>query len=229
MADRPYTLLSCCLSLDGYLDDSSSQRLVLSSDADLDRVDGLRAESDAILVGAATVRNDNPRLQVRSESRADRRASQGRPPHPVKVTLTARAKLDPGAAFFTTGRGEKLVYCDSGSIDEARAALGAVATVIDAGEPVRMRPIAEDLHRRGIRRLLVEGGASVLSQFLQEEVADELHVAVAPFLVGDAAGRRFLDDGRYRWNARHRARLLGTEVLGDVVLLRYGLSDRCPG
>jgi 5-amino-6-(5-phosphoribosylamino)uracil reductase len=227
VADRPYTLLSCCLSLDGSLDDSSATRLVLSSDADLDRVDGLRAESDAILVGAATVRNDNPRLRVRSESRADRRASEGRPPDPAKVTVTARAKLDPGAAFFTTGRGPKLVYCRSESVDEARGALGAVATVVDAGDPVRMRTIAEDLHRRGVRRLLVEGGASVLSQFLREDVVDELHVAVAPFLVGDPAGRRFLDEGPYRWDARHRARLLGTDVLGDVVLLRYGLSDRC--
>src|SRR5690606_2833544 len=57
---RPYTTLSCAVSLDGYLDDASPQRLMLSNDVDLDRVDQVRAESDAILVGACTLRKDNP-------------------------------------------------------------------------------------------------------------------------------------------------------------------------
>lgn len=69
MDDRPYVLLSCGMSLDGYLDDATEQRLLLSNDADFDRVDGVRAGCDAILVGAHTVRLDNPRLRVRSEAR----------------------------------------------------------------------------------------------------------------------------------------------------------------
>jgi 5-amino-6-(5-phosphoribosylamino)uracil reductase len=229
MADRPYTLLNCCLALVGYLDDASPRRLVLSNDADLDRVDELRAACDAILVGAGTIRNDNPRLRVRSGARVRERVAGGQTPGPVKVTLTGLAKLDPGAPFFTDGSEEKLVYCPTDTVDAARAALGPVATVVDAGAPVRVGAVAEDLHRRGVRRLLVEGGASVLSQFLLDEVADELQVAVAPFLVGDSTGRRFLDDGRYPWTAHRRARLLETRALGDVVLLRYGLSGRCPG
>jgi 5-amino-6-(5-phosphoribosylamino)uracil reductase len=202
---------------------------VLSNDADLDRVDELRAACDAILVGAGTIRNDNPRLRVRSGARVRERVAGGQTPGPVKVTLTGLAKLDPGAPFFTDGSEEKLVYCPTDTVDAARAALGPVATVVDAGAPVRVGAVAEDLHRRGVRRLLVEGGASVLSQFLLDEVADELQVAVAPFLVGDSTGRRFLDDGRYPWTAHRRARLLETRALGDVVLLRYGLSGRCPG
>jgi 5-amino-6-(5-phosphoribosylamino)uracil reductase len=69
MPDLPYTLLSCALSIDGYLGGASSRRLELSNDADFDRVDAVRASCDAILVGAATVRNDNPRLLVRSQTR----------------------------------------------------------------------------------------------------------------------------------------------------------------
>ena len=65
MPERPYTLLSCGMSIDGYIDTATEERLVLSNDADLDRVDAVRADSDAILVGAATLRNDNPRLLVR--------------------------------------------------------------------------------------------------------------------------------------------------------------------
>ena len=104
LTGRPYTVLNCCMSLDGYLDDSSEQRLVLSGPADLDRVDELRADSDAILVGAGTVRSDNPRLLVRDPDRIARRRAAGRPDGPVKVTVTALAKLDPDADFFAAGR-----------------------------------------------------------------------------------------------------------------------------
>jgi 5-amino-6-(5-phosphoribosylamino)uracil reductase len=219
-------VLSCCLSLDGYLDDSSEQRLVLSSAADLDRVDSLRAECDAILVGAATVRSDDPRLLVRSPERIRQRQAEGRPDVPVKVTVTALAKLDPGSAFFTAGDGEKLVYCSSDTVESAREALAGRGTVVDGGHPVRMRGVVADLRRRGVRRLLVEGGATVLGQFLADDLADELQVAIAPFFVGDSHARRFLDDGRYPWTADRRARLAETRVLDDVVLLRYALSDR---
>ena len=74
MADRPYVLLSAAMSADGYLDDASATRLVLSGEADLDRVDELRAGSDAILVGAQTIRADNPRLLVRSRAWRERPA-----------------------------------------------------------------------------------------------------------------------------------------------------------
>ena len=75
MAERPYTLLSCGMSIDGYLDSAAEERLLLSNDADFDRVDAVRASCDAILVGATTVRNDDPRLLVRAAGRAGTGAS----------------------------------------------------------------------------------------------------------------------------------------------------------
>ena len=78
------------MSIDGYIDTAADERLVLSNDADLDRVDAVRADSDAILVGAATLRNDNPRLLVRAPSRRAERIARGLPPTPIKVTVTSR-------------------------------------------------------------------------------------------------------------------------------------------
>src|SRR6516164_5141792 len=102
MAERPYTLLSCSVSIDGYLDSATDERLLLSNAADLDRVDAVRASSDAILVGAATVRNDNPRLLVRSQARQEARVARGQTPSPLKVTVTSEGQLDPRAQFFTS-------------------------------------------------------------------------------------------------------------------------------
>jgi len=226
VADRPYTLLSCAISIDGYLDCPSKKRLLLSNDADFDRVDAVRAECDAILVGAATLRNDNPRLLVRAQSRQEERVARGLSPSPLKVTVTKRADLDARANFFTAGDTEKLVYCASATVAKARAQLGPVATVVDAGEPVDMRRISEDLCARGVRRLLVEGGGTLLTQFLVGDLADELHLVVAPFFVGDSRAHRFVGDGRFPWNPDHRAALAEVRRIDDVVLLRYALSPR---
>lgn len=226
MSDRPYTVLSCAVSIDGYLDGASRERLILSNAADLDRVDAVRAGSDAILVGAATVRNDNPRLLVRSRTRVEERLAAGRTPTPVKVTLTQSAKLDPGAAFFTCGETEKLVYCVSESVSDARDLIGAGATVVDGGEPIAMGGLSADLYARGVRRLLVEGGGTVHTQFLTADLADELHLVVAPFFVGEPGARRFVDAGGFPWNPDRRATLVEARQIGDVALLRYALSPR---
>ena len=226
MSDRPYTLLSCGMSIDGYLDSASVHRLRLSNDADFDRVDGVRASCDAILVGAATVRNDNPRLLVRSPKRRAERLARGMCPSPMKVTVTQCADLDARLDFFATGEAEKVVYCASDRLASARDRLGSVATVVDAGRPVEMGRVSEDLFTRGVRRLMVEGGGKVHTQFLTAGLADELHLVIAPFFVGDSRAKRFVSDGRFPWNPRNRAELADVRQIGDVVLLRYALSPR---
>jgi 5-amino-6-(5-phosphoribosylamino)uracil reductase len=94
MAERPYTILSVAVSLDGYIDDTGPSRLVLSGEADLARVGEVRAGVDAILVGAATVRRDNPRLVARGGG------------SPKKVVVSGRGNLAAEAAFFATGAAE---------------------------------------------------------------------------------------------------------------------------
>ena len=223
---RPYTILSCGVSLDGYLDAATGDRLVLSNDADLERVDAVRADCDAILVGAATIRNDNPRLLVRKPSLRQQRVARGWRETPMKVTLTEAAELDACCNFFATGESEKLVYCASRAVPLARERLAAVATVIDGGEPVDLQRMVADLHDRGVRRLMVEGGGKVHTQFLTADLADELHLVVAPFFVGDSRACRFVGDGSFPWNPGRRAHLAEVRQIGDVVLLRYALSSR---
>lgn len=221
MGDRPYVVLSCAVSIDGYLDDASDHRLMLSGEEDLDRVDEVRAGVDAILVGANTVRRDDPRLVLRSAARQAARVARGRPPDPVKVTLTRTGELDPGARFFTVGYAEKLVYAAAPVVPKLRANLNGVATVVDAGESPSLRRLLADLARRGVTRLMVEGGAGLLNAFLTERLADELHLVVAPLLVGDPDAPRW--PGTVP--APRRLELLETRPVGDCVLLRYRLRD----
>jgi 5-amino-6-(5-phosphoribosylamino)uracil reductase len=92
-----------------------------------------------------------------------------------------------------------------------------------------VRRLSEDLHRRGVRRLMVEGGGMTHTQFLVADLADELQLVVAPFFVGDSHASRFVGDGAFPWHPGRRARLAEVRPIGDVVLLRYALSARfCP-
>jgi 5-amino-6-(5-phosphoribosylamino)uracil reductase len=186
---RPFVLLSCATSADGYLDDASTRRLVLSGPADLDRVDEVRAGCDAILVGAGTIRKDDPRLLIRDPRRRARRAARGLPEHPARVTLTATGDLDPSARFFAPGA-VRLVYCATPALAPARARLAGSAVLIDAGDPVSLDFVFSDLSERAVVRLLVEGGARLLGDLLASDLADELNLAIAPFFVADPAAPR---------------------------------------
>jgi len=232
MRERPYVLLSAAMSADGYIDDASGTRLVLSDEADLDRVDELRAGSDAILVGAQTIRTDNPSLRVRSIARQRHRTEQGLADGPRKVTLTRSGDLDPRARFFTAVPPAPpvelpLVYAAQAAADELTARLAGVAVVVPVpaivpGSPpghagVDLHWILADLTARGVGRLMVEGGAEVLGQFLSAGLADELLLAVAPVFVADAAAPRLLAGPR----PGGRMTLAGVTQAGDMAVLRY--------
>ena len=227
---RPYVVLSAAVSADGYLDDASPQRLILSGPADLDRVDEVRAGCDAIIVGARTIRADNPRLLIRDPRRSARRTARGHPAHPVRVTITATGDLSPQARFFApaTPTAAPLVYCAAGALPRARARLGEAAELIDAGDPASLPAMLDDLAERGVVRALVEGGTQLLGEFLAEGLADELHLAVAPFFVADPAAPRLDVPASRRNGPGDPMTLAETHPVGEVVLLRYLLGPGGP-
>ncbi len=224
MTERPYILLSAATSVDGYLDDTANQRLIISNKADLDRVDEVRASVDAILVGANTIRRDNPRLLVRSIARRTDRITRGLPENPIKITLTSRGDLDPTASFFTTGPAEKIVYVTTPAVNKTREHLTDVASVVDTGNPLDLHTLLADLAARGVRRLMVEGGGTIHTQFLTAGLANEIHLVIAPFFIGDPAAPRFAGTGTFPHHPGHRMTLAEARQLDDVVFLRYLLG-----
>ncbi|MFH9987616.1 dihydrofolate reductase family protein [Streptomyces luteogriseus] len=214
---HPYVLLSAAVSLDGYLDDTGPDRLLLSSPADFDRVDEVRAGVDAILIGAGTIRADNPRLLVNAESRRAARTAAGKPEYPLKVTVSGSGDLDPDARFWHTG-GEKVLYTTDQGAERARA-LGLNTDVVALGADLDWRRLLTHLHdARGVRRLMVEGGGLIHTQLLTQGLADELQLVLAPLFVGDPRAPRLFGPGGYQGG---RLRLLETRRIEDVVLMRY--------
>ncbi|PPS75432.1 MULTISPECIES: dihydrofolate reductase family protein [Streptomyces] len=214
---HPYVLLSAAVSLDGYLDDTGPDRLLLSGPADFDRVDEVRASVDAILIGAGTIRADNPRLLVNSEQRRSARTGAGKPEYPLKVTVSGSGDLDPDARFWHTG-GDKVLYTTDQGAARARA-LDLATDVVPLGADLDWRRLLTHLHDvRGVRRLMVEGGGLIHTQLLTQGLADELQLVLAPLFVGDPRAPRLFGPGGYQGG---RLRLLESRRIEDVVLMRY--------
>ncbi|MET7331416.1 dihydrofolate reductase family protein [Nonomuraea sp. NPDC005650] len=196
------------------------ERLLLSNAADFDRVDDVRAHSDAISIGATTMRKDNPRLLVNSEARRNERVAQGLPPFPVKVTITNSGDLDPDLRFWHHG-GDKIVYCPESSAPKLHEALAGLADVVSVGPSVDLPTVLDDLGHRGVRRLMVEGGGTVHTQFLTQGLADELQLVSAPIFVGDATAPRFVNAGDFPGGSGRRMKVAEVRAIGDVTLIRY--------
>lgn len=169
-------ILSAAISSDGYLDDASPERLVLSSAEDWTAVHRLRAECDAILIGAETLRRDNPSLRVKNSDAC-----------PVRVVVSGSGRLDPAARFFTAGEGRRIVITSAENTDH----LTGAAEIIRADRPITAAYIVTELERRGIVSLMVEGGARILGMFLQSPLVDRFRLAVAPHIrVADRSAPR---------------------------------------
>ena len=198
--------LSFARSSDGYLDDRTPHRLMLSTPADWDEVYRLRSEQEAILVGAETVRRDNPSLKG----------------VPVRVTVTRSGALSPELRFFTVGEARRIVFSP-----KPLPALDGVAEVIVCPEPITAARIITELEKRDIRRLMVEGGAEMLSLFLREGQVDVVREAVNPRItVGEEQG-----GAHFRFEAPEsapcrRERLGGMEVATYQLKANREAEDR---
>ncbi|MCG8925295.1 dihydrofolate reductase family protein [Lentzea sp. CC55] len=209
---RPHVLLSVAVSIDGHIDDRGAERFPLSNAEDFDHVDRLRAESDAVLAGAETLRRDNARLLVYSDERRKRRIAAGKPEFPLRVTVTRSGDLDPELRFWHCG-GERLVYTRSATTTVGH--LAETKTFTDFPE------ILDDLGARGVGKLMVEGGTSIHTEFLRAGLADEIRVAVAPMLIGQATAPRFVNPAEFPGGPARRFHLEDVAKVGDVAVLRY--------
>jgi 5-amino-6-(5-phosphoribosylamino)uracil reductase len=218
----PVTILSVAMSLDGYIAHTSHNRLILSNAEDLDAIDALRAQCDAILVGANTVRLDNPRLVIRSDARRAQRQARGLAADPMKITLTQSGSLDPNSSFFLVGDAIKIVYCEARAASDLQSRLGNLATVVATDATVSPTFILPDLYRRGVRRLLIEGGSKTHSLFLSAGVVDEIRLAVAPIFVAEESAPRFT--GFLTKRNDRRPTLRSVEQFGDMAVMWYAVA-----
>lgn len=177
--DRPYVVAQLGQSLDGRIATSSGESRWINHDSALDHLHALRAHVDAVVVGVGTVLADDPRLNVRRV--------QGR--SPARVIIDPSGKL-PGTALCLNGDGvaRYVVRGEDGPNYESSHGSGhdGIETIMVPRTHERLSPqaIVEALFARGLRRILIEGGAWTVSSFIAARAVDRLHVLVAPVILG---------------------------------------------
>jgi 2,5-diamino-6-(ribosylamino)-4(3H)-pyrimidinone 5'-phosphate reductase len=221
--ERPFVFINAAMSADGKISTIKGTQTRISSVNDLDRVDALRAESDAIMVGIGTVLADNPSLTVKSSRRREARQNAGKDENPWRVVVDSKARTPLDAEFLQKGEGKRLIAVSQQAILEDMAQLGKLAEILVCGtERVDLKRLLHELWLRGVRRVMVEGGARLNWSLLSEQLVDELDTYVGNMILGGetaptlVAGAGFEDAA-----AGVKLELLDTELMGDGVVLRW--------
>ncbi len=221
---RPYVYINVAVTADGKMDTFERRGASISSPRDKERVDRLRAESDAVMVGGNTLRDEDPKLTVKSaELRADRER-RGLPPNPAKVGIASRADVGPASAFLTAGPAKVFLFTtpqtDTAQIARLRAQGAEV--FVHAGPRVDLAAALATLKAHGIQRLMVEGGGTLIFELLRLGLVDEMTLYVAPLIFGGESAPTTVAGAGLTRSAAIPLKLVNVEAWEDGgVLLRY--------
>jgi 5-amino-6-(5-phosphoribosylamino)uracil reductase/diaminohydroxyphosphoribosylaminopyrimidine deaminase/5-amino-6-(5-phosphoribosylamino)uracil reductase len=177
---RPFVTVSYAQTLDGRLATSTGSSQWISGPDSLRFAHSLRAKHDAVMVGVGTVCRDDPRLTVRHVEGPD----------PLRVVVDSTLRTPPEAAVLSNGaaRGTVLVVTRRAAADRCERARSLGATVLEAPADevgrVDLAAALEALHERGVRSVMVEGGATLITALLCGRLVDRLAVCVAPKILG---------------------------------------------
>ena len=220
---RPFVYMNMAMTVDGKITSTRREYANFTSDLDRRTMDRLRAEADAILIGAGTLRADDPPLDVREPEMQRYRRSLGKPDHLQRIVVSAGCELDTSLSFFqTSGEHPPLVATVEHLDPDRLERLAAHAEIIQIGSPsVDLERMMELLEARGIHRLLVEGGGEMNWELVRLGLVNEIYVTVAPVLLGGRDAPTLLEGEGWPMDLRRELRLVEMSREGDEVYCRY--------
>ncbi|MFD1588998.1 2,5-diamino-6-(ribosylamino)-4(3H)-pyrimidinone 5'-phosphate reductase [Halorientalis brevis] len=178
-------VVNAAMSADGKISSRERTQIAISGPEDFDRVDELRAASDAVMVGVGTVLADDPSLTLDSEQRRTDRVGNGDPSNPARVIADSRIRTPPDATILDDAAPTYLLVSEAAPTDFMEEMEDAGATVIAAGDDRVDLPSAfEQLEADGIDQLMVEGGGELIFSLFAADLVDECSVFVGPKIIG---------------------------------------------
>lgn len=186
--NRPYVHINVAMTADGKIDTIQRRGSAISSERDKERVDRLRAEADAVMVGGKTLIDEDPKLTVKSEALRAERVSRGLSPNPIKVGIVTEANLKPDSDFLNTGPASIVIFTTRWTSKHHVSLLKSrgVDVYVDDTEKVDLSRAFETLKQLGVERLMVEGGATLNFELLRMGLVDEITAYIAPMIFGGA-------------------------------------------
>ena len=210
---RPKIILNCAASADGKIALPNRRSLKLSNEQDFKRLHNLRNNCDAILVGIGTILEDNPSLTVSSGIKAGT--------NPTRIVLDTNFRT-PSDAKVINRKAKTIIAIGEKTVIGNKTNTEIIKCGIDE---IDIEKLLDELGKRGIKTILVEGGETVMWSFLEKELFDEFNVFISSMIIGGkstptiAGGEGVVDNHKPL-----RLRLVNSESLGDGVLLKYRKS-----
>lgn len=222
---RPSVFINCAMSADGKISTHLRRQVRISGPADIARVDFLRAESDAVMVGVGTVLADDPRLTVKSEIQRAGRRKRGDAENPLRVVVDSMARTPAGAKVLgPEGDRSCLIAASLSAPAERLSMLSKRCQIFVSGESrVDLPALMNHLHDLGVRRLMVEGGGTLIWSLLLAELVDEMYIYVGPMIIGGKSAPTPVDgDGFVEVPDGFPALdLISSETMDGGILLRW--------
>jgi 2,5-diamino-6-(ribosylamino)-4(3H)-pyrimidinone 5'-phosphate reductase len=222
--ERPFVFINVAMTADGKIDTLERKGAAISSQRDKERVDRLRAESDAVMVGGKTLLDEDPKLTVKSQALRAERLTRGLSPNPVKVGIVSEANINPDSMFLNAGPARIVIFTtyrtSKGRLTFLRSR--GVDVYIHDSEKVDLPQALGTLKELGIQRLMVEGGATLNFELLKLRLVDEITAYIAPMIFGGESAPTMAAGSGLERSAAIPLRLVSVEK-GDEggVLLQY--------
>lgn len=222
-AHRPFVTANFALSWDGRVSTRKLTPSDFSSPADKHRLLEIRAEADAVLVGARTVATDTMTMGLPVETLREQRVARGQSAYPLRILLTNSGRLNPQLRVFEADFSPLHVFSTTRMPKPTREALGAKAILhLEPGRRVNTPAMLSLLRNElGVRHLLCEGGPTVLRSLLEADLVDALHLTLCPRIFGGLRAPTLTGVAGQFLPKSTQLQLEDFEVLGEECFLRY--------
>lgn len=219
---RPYILLNHAVSLDGKISTEQRDPVRFTSRIDRRLMDEIRADADAVLIGAGTLRAEDPPVRIRSARRRDERRRKGKSPHPVSVILSRSMRFPRAGRYWEDDQVERIIATTRQVKDDEVLPYKDLAEVIQVGRTtVDLHEFCRILSDRGIGRLLVEGGGEVNMAFWNAGLVDEVYLTLCPVVIGGRTAPTSADGRGFTSDCLRRLTLIESRRVGQELFLRY--------
>jgi 2,5-diamino-6-(ribosylamino)-4(3H)-pyrimidinone 5'-phosphate reductase len=220
--DKPFIFINSAMSADGKISTWQRKQVRISGTIDFDRVDQLRATSDAVMVGIGTVLADDPSLTVKSAQRKAERKAKGLDENPIRIVIDSQARTPLEADIFKKGEGKRIVVVSSSASSENVDALRKKAIVIISGDTrIDLPDVMQQLHRLGIKHLMVEGGATLNWAMLSSRLVDEIYTFVGNIIIGGQMAPTLVDGKGFTDTSTLPLELISAEKIETGLLLKW--------
>ena len=216
---RPFATAIVAMSLDGKIATRDRDDTTFSSRADRRFLNEKRAQSDALVVGAGTVRAGDPPMRV-----SPRALLKGRP-EPLRAVVSRLCLLSPDLKVFGAGPKTLVFTCEDASPGARKAIAGVADVRVSSGSVVRAAEVLGALGKLGAKRVLVEGGGELIWAFLEEDLLDEIHVTLCPVAIGGQTAPTPVGGAGFDAASLKRAKMIDERRVGDELFLHYSFRS----